>query len=92
MRLLHLSDTHLHDPQWSTYHPEIDSAARLDAVLAATREHGPFDAIVLTGDVTDGYAEQVLIAIGDGAKAVLSAYEYLLRRKAPLRTGLTRNS
>jgi thioredoxin reductase len=31
------------------------------------------------GDVTDGYAEQVLICIGDGAKAALSAYEYLLK-------------
>jgi alkyl hydroperoxide reductase subunit F len=30
------------------------------------------------GDVTNGYAEQVLIAVGDGAKAALSAYEYLL--------------
>ena len=30
------------------------------------------------GDVTDAYAEQVLIAIGEGAKAALSAYEYLL--------------
>jgi alkyl hydroperoxide reductase subunit F len=32
------------------------------------------------GDVTDSYAEQVLIAIGEGAKAALSAYEYLLPR------------
>ncbi len=30
------------------------------------------------GDVTDIYAEQVLIAVGEGAKAALSAYEYLL--------------
>ena len=30
------------------------------------------------GDVTDNYAEQVLIAVGEGAKAALSAYEYLL--------------
>jgi alkyl hydroperoxide reductase subunit F len=30
------------------------------------------------GDVTDAFAEQVLIAIGEGAKAALSAYEYLL--------------
>jgi len=30
------------------------------------------------GDVTNIYAEQVLIAIGEGAKAALSAYEYLL--------------
>jgi thioredoxin reductase (NADPH) len=30
------------------------------------------------GDVTIGFGEQVLIAIGDGARAALSAYEYLL--------------
>lgn len=32
------------------------------------------------GDVTDTYAEQVLVAVGEGAKAALSAYEYLLPR------------
>jgi len=30
------------------------------------------------GDVTNNYQEQVLIAVGEGAKAALSAYEYLL--------------
>jgi alkyl hydroperoxide reductase subunit F len=30
------------------------------------------------GDVTDAFAEQVLIAVGEGAKAALSAYDYLL--------------
>jgi malate dehydrogenase (oxaloacetate-decarboxylating) len=30
------------------------------------------------GDVTDTYAEQVLVAIGEGVKAALSAYDYLL--------------
>ena len=30
------------------------------------------------GDVTNSYAEQVLIAVGEGAKAALSVYEYLL--------------
>jgi alkyl hydroperoxide reductase subunit F len=30
------------------------------------------------GDVTNNYAEQVLIAVGEGAKASLSAYDYLL--------------
>jgi NADH-dependent peroxiredoxin subunit F len=30
------------------------------------------------GDATNSYAEQVLIAIGEGAKAALSAYDYLL--------------
>jgi thioredoxin reductase len=29
------------------------------------------------GDVTDAFAEQVLIAVGEGAKAALSAYDYL---------------
>jgi thioredoxin reductase len=30
------------------------------------------------GDVTNNYAEQVLIAVGEGAKASLSTYDYLL--------------
>jgi NADH-dependent peroxiredoxin subunit F len=30
------------------------------------------------GDVSNTYAEQVLVAVGEGAKAALSAYEYLL--------------
>ncbi len=34
--------------------------------------------IFAAGDVTTGFAEQVLIAVGEGAKAALSAYEYLL--------------
>lgn len=34
--------------------------------------------IYAAGDVTNIYAEQVLIAVGEGAKAALSAYEYLL--------------
>jgi alkyl hydroperoxide reductase subunit F len=36
--------------------------------------------IFAAGDVTDTFAEQVLICIGEGAKAALSAYEYLLAR------------
>jgi alkyl hydroperoxide reductase subunit AhpF len=34
--------------------------------------------IFAAGDVTNGFAEQVLIAVGEGAKAALSAYEFLL--------------
>lgn len=34
--------------------------------------------IFAAGDITNIYAEQVLIAIGEGAKAALSAYDYLL--------------
>ncbi|MGR8952035.1 MAG: NAD(P)/FAD-dependent oxidoreductase [Gammaproteobacteria bacterium] len=40
----------------------------------ATSHPGVFAA----GDVTDVFVEQVLICIGEGAKAALSAYEYLL--------------
>ncbi|MDE3088257.1 MAG: FAD-dependent oxidoreductase [Chloroflexota bacterium] len=36
--------------------------------------------IFAAGDVTDVFIEQVLIAIGEGAKATLSAYEYLLNQ------------
>lgn len=38
--------------------------------------------IFAAGDVTDGFTEQVLIAIGEGAKAALAAYDYLLKREA----------
>jgi alkyl hydroperoxide reductase subunit F len=34
--------------------------------------------IFAAGDVASGFAEQVLIAVGEGAKAALSAYDYLL--------------
>ncbi|MEA3336444.1 MAG: NAD(P)/FAD-dependent oxidoreductase [Chloroflexota bacterium] len=39
--------------------------------------------VFAAGDVTNTFTEQVLIAIGDGAKAVLSASEYLLRHPTP---------
>lgn len=34
--------------------------------------------VFAAGDVTNVYAEQVLVAVGEGAKAALSAYDYLL--------------
>lgn len=56
-RLLHLSDTHLHAPGVQTLHPEIDSRARLKQVVDRVRAHGPFDAVVVTGDVCDDGSE-----------------------------------
>lgn len=53
MRLLHLSDTHLHAPGATTHHPDIDAAARLETVLSAAHAHGEVDAIALTGDICD---------------------------------------
>ncbi len=42
------------------------------------RNRSSVEGIFAAGDVTDVIAEQVLIAVGEGAKAALSAYEYLL--------------
>jgi alkyl hydroperoxide reductase subunit AhpF len=36
--------------------------------------------IFAAGDVTDVISEQVLISVGEGAKAALAAYEYLLQQ------------
>jgi NADH-dependent peroxiredoxin subunit F len=40
--------------------------------------HTNVPGLFAAGDVTNNYAEQVLIAVGEGAKAALSAYDYLL--------------
>lgn len=53
----------------------VDERGRI-IVDGANRTSVP--GIFAAGDVTNNIAEQVLIAVGDGAKAALSAYEYLL--------------
>lgn len=53
----------------------LDERGRI-IVDTACRTNVP--GIFAAGDVTNSYAEQVLVAIGEGAKAALSAYEYLL--------------
>ncbi|MDQ7849974.1 MAG: NAD(P)/FAD-dependent oxidoreductase [Armatimonadota bacterium] len=54
---------------------ERDAAGRI-RVDSRNRTSAP--GIFAAGDVTDVFAEQVLIAVGEGAKAALAAYEYLL--------------
>jgi alkyl hydroperoxide reductase subunit F len=54
---------------------EMDELGRI-IVDNACRTNIP--GLFAAGDVTNSYAEQVLVAVGDGAKAALSAYEYLL--------------
>ena len=54
---------------------ELDEHGRI-MVDCAARTSVP--GIFAAGDVTNIYAEQVLIAVGEGAKAALSAYDYLL--------------
>jgi alkyl hydroperoxide reductase subunit AhpF len=54
---------------------ELDESGHIKVdCLTRTSLPGVFAA----GDVTDIFAEQVLIAVGEGAKAALSAYDYLL--------------
>jgi alkyl hydroperoxide reductase subunit F len=45
-----------------------------------SRNRTSADGIFAAGDVTDVISEQVLISVGEGAKAALAAYEYLLQR------------
>jgi alkyl hydroperoxide reductase subunit F len=54
---------------------KLDERGRI-IVDSANRTSVP--GIFAAGDVTSGYAEQVLVAIGEGAKSALSAYDYLL--------------
>ena len=76
IKLLHLSDTHLHAPGATPLHPEIDPRARLAEVLDRSRAYGPFDAVVVTGDVCDDGSEigarEGRERIGDLAPVVLA--------------------
>jgi NADH-dependent peroxiredoxin subunit F len=49
-----------------------------DRVIVDNRNRTNCPGLFAAGDVTNAYAEQVLIAVGEGAKAALSSYEYLL--------------
>ena len=54
---------------------ELDDAGRIK-VDCFNRTNVP--GLFAAGDVTSIYAEQVLVAVGEGAKAALSAFDYLL--------------
>ena len=59
-RLLHLSDTHLLGPGSTSPHPHIDPQERLTTVLAAATAAGPFDAVVVTGDLADDASDEAV--------------------------------
>lgn len=65
-------------------HSELVSGwAELDGeghVLVNSETETSVPGLFAAGDVTHLQAEQVLIAIGEGAKAALAAYEYLLKQ------------
>ena len=59
----------------------VKDLANLDEqgrVVVDNMGHTSIPGLFAAGDVTNNYAEQVLIAVGEGAKAALSAYDYLL--------------
>jgi thioredoxin reductase len=59
----------------------LNGLAALDdngRVMVDTRNRTSRPGLFAAGDITDVYAEQVLVAIGEGAKAALAAYDYLL--------------
>jgi thioredoxin reductase len=53
---------------------ELDQEGR---IIVDARNRTSHPGIFAAGDVTDGFVEQILIAVGEGAKAALGAYEYL---------------
>ncbi len=57
---------------------ELVDLDREGRVKIDARNRTSVPGIFAAGDVTDTYAEQVIVAAGEGAKATLSAYEYLL--------------
>jgi thioredoxin reductase len=51
----------------------------LGHIKVDARNRTSTEGIFAAGDVTDVISEQVLISVGEGAKAALAAYEYLLQ-------------
>ena len=66
--------------------PQSDIVAHLVArdqrgrIKVDSRNRTSAEGLFAAGDVTDVISEQVLISVGEGAKAALAAYEYLLER------------
>jgi len=54
---------------------ELDEMLR---IKIDARNRTTAEAIFAAGDVRNVFSEQVLISVGEGAKAALAAYEYLL--------------
>ncbi len=62
----------------------VRGVAPLDAngfIVVDSQNATEVPGLFAAGDVTTARGEQILIAIGDGARAALSAYEYVLAHK-----------
>lgn len=66
--------------------PQSDIVAELvdrneaGQIIVDSRNRTSTEGIFAAGDVTDVFSEQVLISVGEGAKAALAAYEFLLEQ------------
>ena len=66
------------DPQ-SDLVKDLVELDELGHIKVDARNRTSTEGIFAAGDVTDVISEQVLISVGEGAKAALAAYEYLLQ-------------
>ena len=57
---------------------DLIATDELGRIIVDSACHTNIPGLFAAGDVTNSYAEQVLVAVGEGAKAALGAYEYLL--------------
>jgi thioredoxin reductase len=55
---------------------ELDAKGR---IKVNSRNETSCPGLYAAGDVTDSYSEQVLISMGDGARAAISAFEHILK-------------
>ena len=82
MRFIHLADVHLgavpdRGCPWSSRREE-EIWETFRRVIAGIREN-PVDLLFIAGDVTDISYKQIIIAMGEGAKAALAAFEDRMR-------------
>ncbi|MEJ2011485.1 MAG: NAD(P)/FAD-dependent oxidoreductase [Anaerolineales bacterium] len=66
------------DPQ-SEIVADLVALDKRKRIMVDGRNRTSTEGLFAAGDVTDVIAEQVLISVGEGAKAALSAYDYLLQ-------------
>lgn len=67
------------DPQ-SQIVADLVALDKRKRIMVDGRNRTSTEGLFAAGDVTDVIAEQVLISVGEGAKAALSAYDYLLQQ------------
>jgi alkyl hydroperoxide reductase subunit F len=61
--------------------PRVGKRTKDGRIMVNARNQTNIPGLFAAGDVTDVNAQQVLIAMGEGANAALSAYDYLLSLK-----------